>query len=86
MIRRIFLSNFQVRQLLIIFCSLRNWEFVGEGWIRVCSEGVCEALELSGARGILVDVEIRLEFDSAIIDTSLYLSSVTIYSSVFSIK
>ena len=47
---------------------------------------MCELLEFSGARGILVVVEIRrLEFDSAIIDTGLHLSSVTLYSSVFSI-
>ena len=39
---------------------------------------MCEVLELSGARGILVDVKIRLEFASAIIATGLHLSSVTL--------
>ena len=62
------MSNIQVRQYLIIFCSLLNWEFIGEGWTGGCGEGVYEVLESSGPRGILVVVDIRhLELDSAII-------------------
>ena len=66
--------------------SLLNWEFVGEGWIGGYGKSVCEALKLSGVRSVLVVVDIRrLEDDFSIIYTGLHLSSVTLYSSVFSI-
>ena len=80
------LSNFQVRHLLIMFYTLRNWEFVGEGLFGGCGESILLVLKLNEARGILVVVEIRrLEFGYAIMDTCLYFSSATLYSSVFSI-
>ena len=86
MIRWIFFIELPSSTTFNYICSLRNWDFVGEGWIGVCNEGVCEVLELSGARGILAVVEIRcLAFDSAIIDTGLHLSSLALYSSIFSI-